>query len=250
MGVQPRVLAGCLGEFVEQHVDALGPSCHGPQRVQRADVARALPDPHQRSLPVQPRHAGFLDIAVAAKAFHRLGGVRGGTLAHPVLRGGQTDAAQQALALVAAHRGVGGTGHPHRDDGGGFGLDRQVGQHIAHQRLVNQIGAERLPVLGVMNGPGQAGAHAGRAAQCAVEPGEVDHLDDGRHTAALLADQPRGGAVVLDFRRGVSVVAELVLEALQEHSVAAAVGQHSGQEETGESAGRLSQDQEDVAHRR
>ncbi len=116
VGVQPRVLAGGLGELVEQHVDAFGPSCHGPQRVQRADVARALPDAHQRSLPVQPRHAGLLDVPVAAKAFHRLGGVRGGALAHPVLAGRQADAAQQGLALVAAHRGVGGAGHPHRDD--------------------------------------------------------------------------------------------------------------------------------------
>ena len=199
VGVQPRVLAGGLGEFVEQHVDAFGPSCHGAQRVQRADVAGALPDAHQRSLPVQPRHAGLLDVAVAAEALHRLGGVRGGALAHPVLAGGQADAAQQRLALVAAHRAVGGAGHPHREHRGGLGLDREVGEHVAHQRLVDQIGAERLSVLGVVDGAGQAGAHAGRAAQCAVQPGEVDHLDDGRHAAALLADQPRGGAVVLDL---------------------------------------------------
>ena len=64
-----------------------------------------------------------------------------------------------------------------------------------------------------------------------LEPREVDHLDDGRHAPAFLADQPRGGAVVLDLRRSVGVVAELVLEALQEHSVAGAVGHHRGRKE-------------------
>ena len=168
------------GQFVEQHLDAFGPGCHGAQRVQRADVAGALPDAHQRGLAVEPRHTGFLDVAVAAQAFHRLGGVRGGALAHPVLAGGQPDAAQQRLAFVAAHRAVGGAGHPHRDDGGRLGLDREVGQHVAHQRLVDQVLAERLSMLCVVDGAGQSAAHAGGAAQRAVQPGEVDHLDDGR----------------------------------------------------------------------
>ena len=231
VGVQARILARGLGQLVEQHVDALRPSCHGAQRVQRADVAGPLPDAHQRRLAVQPRHAGLLDVAVAAEAFHRLGGVRGGALAHPVLACRQADAAQQCLTFVAAHRAVGGAGHPHRDDGRGLGFDREVGEHVAHQRLVDQVLAERLSVLCVVDGAGQPAAHAGGAAQRAVQPGEVDHLDDGRHTAALLADQPRGGAVVLDLAGGVGVVAQLVLEPLQEHPIAAAVGQDSRQEE-------------------
>ena len=160
------------------------------------------------------------------------------------------DAAQQSFAFVAAHRVVGCAGHPHRDHGGGLGFHREVGQHVAHQRLVNQIVAERLSVLRVVNGAGQPAAHAGGAAQRAVQPGEVDHLDDGRHTAALLADQPRGGAVVLDLTGGVGVVAQLVLEPLQEHPIAAAVGQDSRQEEAAQSARRLGQHEEDVAHRR
>ena len=176
--------------------------------------------------------------------------MRGGALAHPVLAGRQADAAQQRLALVAAHRGVGGAGHPHRDDGGGLGLDGQVGQHVAHQRLVDQVLAERLSVLRVVDGAGQTAAHAGGAAQRAVEPGEVDHLDDGRHAAALLADQPRGRAVVLDLTGGVGVVAELVLEPLQEHPIAAAVGQDPRQEEAAQPGRRLRQHEEDVAHRR
>ena len=46
------------GQLVEQDLDAFGTSCHGAQRIQRADVTRALPDAHQRRLTVQPRHAG------------------------------------------------------------------------------------------------------------------------------------------------------------------------------------------------
>ena len=51
-----------------------------------------------------------------------------------------------------------------------------------------------LTVLRVVGGAHQPVAHARRAAERAVQPGQVDHLDDGRHTAALLADQPGGRA--------------------------------------------------------
>src|ERR1700758_4470777 len=46
VSVEAAVMSGCLGEFVEQHVDAFGPSHHGAQRIQRADVAGAFPDAH------------------------------------------------------------------------------------------------------------------------------------------------------------------------------------------------------------
>ena len=215
-----------------------------------ADVARALPDPHQRRLTVQPRHPGLLDIAVAAQAFQRFGGVRGRALAHPVLADGQTDAREQRLALVPAHRPVGGTGHPHRDDGRGLGLHGQVGQHVTHQRLVDQVGAERLSVLGVVDGAGQAGAHAGGAAQRAVQPGEVDHLDDGRDAAALLAHQPRDGAVVFDLAGRVGVVAELVLEPLQEHRLRLPSGSIRGNMKHDSPPGACASTRKMSAHRR
>ncbi|CAM5674980.1 hypothetical protein MAUB1S_00030 [Mycolicibacterium aubagnense] len=239
----------CLGQLVEQHLDALGLGGHGAQGVQRADIARTFPDAHQRGLPVQPRHARLLRVAVAAEALHGLRGVRRRALAHPVLGRGQTDSAEQAFALVATDSAVGGPGHAHREHGGGLGLDGHVGQHVAHQRLVDQVRTERLAVLRVVHGLGQTRAHAGGATECAVQSGQVDHLDDGRHAAAFLTDQPHRGAVVLDFAGGVGVVAELVLEPLDEHPVAGAVGQHPGQEETGQPAGRLGQHQEHVPHR-
>ncbi len=251
VGVQPRVVPGGAAEFVEQHLDALGPGCHGAQRVQRADVARALPDAHQRRLPVQPRHAGVLDVAVAAEALHRLGGVRGGALADPVLGGGQADAAQQGLAFVAA-------------DGARRWRRPSASPAMVAASASTARSASTLRISGwsIRYAPNafrcwawwmarvRPGAHAGGAAERAVQPGQVDHLDDGRHAAALLADQPRGGAVVLDLARGVGVVAELVLEPLQEHPVAGAVGQDPRQEEAGQPAGRLRQHQEHVAHRR
>ena len=56
--------------------------------------------------------------------------------------------------------------------------------------LLDQRLAERTAVAGVMSGLHQAGPHPGGGADHAVEPGHVDHLHDGAHAAALLADQP------------------------------------------------------------
>ena len=98
-----------------------------------------------------------------------------------------------------------------------------------------------------MDGSGQTLTHAGGTAQGAVQSGQVDHLDDGRHAATLLPDQPGDRTVVFDLAGGVGMVAELVLQPLNEHPVAGAVGQHPGQEEATEPARRLGQDQEHVA---
>ena len=249
MGVESRILAGGAGKLVEQHLDALRASCHGPQRIQRADIARALPDAHQRRLPVQPRHSGVLGITVAPEAFHGLAGVRCGALAHPVFGGGQTDTPQQCLALVATGGGVGGTGHSHRDDGGGLGFDGKIGEHVAHQWLVDQVGAEGLAVRSVVDGTGKALPHAGGAAQRAVQAGEIDHLDDGRYTAALFADKPGEGTVVFDLTGGVGVITELVLQALQKHSVAGSVRKHPRHQEATEPGRGLGEHQKHITHR-
>ena len=98
--------------------------------------------------------------------------------------------------------------------------------------------------------PSHAGPHAGGAAHHAVEAGVVDHLDDGRHAAALLADHPRPGAPELDLARGVGAVAELVLQALDVESVAPAVGKDAREQEARQAARRLGQHEERVAHRR
>ncbi len=223
---------------------------HGAQHVQGGDVAGALPDRDQRRLPVEPGHAGLLDVAVAAQALQGLGGVRRTALADPVLGDGQAEPADQRLLTVPGEGGVGGLGEPHRHGGGRLGLHHEVGEHIAHQRLVDQRPAERPAVQGVLDCPGGPEPHPGGGADGAVQAGRVDHLDDGPHPAALLADQQAVRLLVLDLGGGVGLVAELVLEPLEAEPVAAAVRQHARQQEAAEPARRLGEGEEEVGHRR
>ena len=103
-------------------------------------------------------------------------------------------------------------------------------------------------MLGVVDGSGETLTHAGGAAQGAVQPGQVDHLDDGRHAAALLAYQPGDRTVVLHLARGIAVVTELILQALQEHSVAGAVGQYPRHQEATQTRRSLGEHQEYITH--
>ena len=68
--------------------------------------------------------------------------------------------------------------------------------------------------------------------------------------AAFLADEPGHRLVVLHLRGGVGPVAQLVLEPLQVHAVAGAVGQDARQQEAGQATGGLREHQEHVAHGR
>ena len=93
-------------------------------------------------------------------------------------------------------------------------------------------------------------AHRRGRPEHAVEARVVDHLDDRRHTASLLADEPRPRGLELDLARRVRAVAELVLQPLDVEAVARAVRQHARDEEAREAAFRLRQHEERVAHRR
>ena len=168
----------------------------------------------------------------------------------PVLEHRVGDALQALRLGVAGDRLVVGAGEAHRRDRRRLRLDRQVGEHVLHQRLVDQDGAEDGAVRGVVDRLGDAGAHADGRAEHAVEPGVVDHLDDRRHPRALLADQPGRGGVELDLAGGVRAVAELVLQPLQAEAVALAVRRPAREEEAGEAALGLGEDEEGVAHRR
>ena len=68
--------------------------------------------------------------------------------------------------------------------------------------------------------------------------------------APLLAHQARPRAVELDLARGVRAVAELVLQPLEVERVLGPVRQHAREQEAGEPARRLGEDEEGVAHRR
>ena len=142
-------------------------------------------------------------------------------------------------------------GQPQRQRRRRLGLDRQVGQHVAHQRLVGEQAAERAAVRGVVGRLRHAPARIS-----AVDPSTQSSRVAAtismmvRDAAALLAEPPRPGAVELDLGRRVRPVAQLVLEPLEPERVARAVRQHPRHQEAGQPAGRLRQHQEQVAHRR
>ena len=97
---------------------------------------------------------------------------------------------------------------------------------------------------------GDGPAQRRRRAERAVEPGVTDHLDDRRHAAPLLADEPRPRAVELDLGRGIRAVAELVFEPLEVERVDFAVGRPARKEEAREPALGLREHEERIAHRR
>ena len=144
---------------------------------------RALPDRVQRRVTVEHRQARVLDEAVAAETLQRLGGMGGGALADPVLH---TAVANRRNAASPARRSC---GRPAARRGGRLGLDGQVGQDVAHGRLVDQQRPEGGAVAGMVDRLDRAAAQTGGRAQQTVQPGVVDHPDDRRHAASLLADQ-------------------------------------------------------------
>ena len=164
-------------------------------------------------------------------------------LAHPVFAERDADARESGLAAVER------AGQPQQQHRRRFGLEREVGQHVAHQRLIDEQRAERAPVARVVRGLRERLAHQRCGTGDAVEPGVVHHLDDRRDAASLVADPQRKRAVELDLARRVGTVAELVLEPLDAKRVARSVRQHARQEEARQAAGRLREDEKRVAHR-
>ena len=119
----------------------------------------------------------------------------------------------------------------HRERGGGFALEREIGQHFHHQRLRREGSAERDPVACVMKRSRECGAHQARRRQHAIETRVLDHLENRRYAAPGFANRPRIGTVELDFRRCIRPVAELVFEAVDPDGVARSIGKHPRQQE-------------------
>ena len=134
-------------------------------------------------------------------------------------------------------------------DRGRLGLEGEVGKDVAHQGLVHQPRAEGGAVPRVVQGAHEGLTHGGGRAEDAVEPGGGDHVDDGAHAAALVADPHTPRAVELDLGGRVGAVAELVLEALQRKGIAGAVVEDARDEEAGGAGVGLGEDEEGVAHR-
>ena len=161
----------------------------------------------------QPRERAVFHHAAAADALHRLVGVVRRALADPVLADGSAQAHQQVLVAVgpAVHRARDAHGQRER----AFALERQVGEHVAHQRLLVEHLAERRADRAVVQSLRHRRALAGRGADHAIEARHRDHLDDRAHAAALLADHPRERAAQLGLARRVRDVAHLALQAQQ-----------------------------------
>ena len=113
---------------------------HGAQHVEALHVAAAFPDRVDRRLAEQPRERAVLHHAAAADALHRLVGVARRALADPVFADRRAQADQQILVRVGAvvHRAR----DAHRQRERAFALEHQVGEHVAHQRLLVQHLAE------------------------------------------------------------------------------------------------------------
>ena len=178
----------------------------------------------------------------------RLVGQRRPHLAHPVLGDRRHQPAPGRGMRVGG--AVEAARQPERQGGRRLHVERQVGQHLRHQRLVDEMLLEHGAVPAVVDGVGERQPHQAGRAHRAVEPRARHHLDDGRHAAALLADQPGVRSLELHLGGGIGAVAELVLEPLEAQRIDGAVGQEARHQEAGEAARRLRQHQEGVAHGR
>ena len=220
------------------------------QQIQRHDVTGAFPNRIHRHLAVDAGHDAFtalLHVAVTAQAFHGFLCKMAAAFADPEL-GHRCQQARHRL-LVRVGVVVKGAGQANCQRGGRFRFQRQVGQHIAHQGLINQRFA-KSPALGAMvQCKAQGLAHQAAGAQRAIKTRHRAHFEDLRNAPAFIAHQPGRGVFKLDLAAGVGLVAQLVLEALDANTVEAAVGQYTWQEKAAQSAWRLRQHQEGVTHR-
>ena len=153
--------------------------------------------------------------------------------------------------LVAGDRFVVGAGQAHRRDRRRLRLDREVGEDVAHQRLVDQ---HRLPKAERWEAWWIAWATPTRIP---VAPPRTQSrrvwLTISMIVRTPAPSSPTSQAearVELDLAGGVGAVAELVLQPLQAEAVALAVRRPAREEEAGDAAVGLGEDEEGVAHRR
>ena len=167
--------------------------------VQRNHVATAFPDRVQWRLAEQPRHGALFHEADAAVAFECLVDEARLALADPELGRGRGQP-HEGGRLLAGRCLVQSGPDPQCKGCGGFAFENQVGEHGPHGGLIDQRLAEGPAVCGMPDRPNESGAHAACRTECAVVPGELNHLDDGRHATPFVADALCPGAVILDLR--------------------------------------------------
>jgi hypothetical protein len=142
----------------------------------------------------------------------------------PVFANRRADANQQPGARIAGFLVVDRPREPKGEEGRRFDLEGEVGDHVLHQRLVDQRLLERAASGRVMDGLGEGPTHQARGAEGEIEPRQMRHGECRLDALSLFADKPAERAAVLDLARRVRFVAALVLEALDQQTIARAVG--------------------------
>ena len=148
--VEPGVARG-LSHLGEEGVERTAVGGHGAKDVEALDVARPLPDRVEGRLSKKARHPGLLDVSVAAEALEAFRHMGRLALADPVLEDRVGDSLERLGPLVAGDRVVIGAGQSKGGDRGGLRLDAEVGEHVLHQRLLDQRPAEGRAVVGVVD---------------------------------------------------------------------------------------------------
>ena len=213
-----------------------------------------LPDPShnavERALPEEPGHGRLLDVPVAAETFERFGRVLRGPLARPELDDRGEKALDEPFVLVAVG-GVVGPGQPHGGHGGRLRLEGEVGEHVGHERLVDEQTTERRAMGGMPGGLGQALADRPRW-RPRMQSRRV-WLTISMMVRTPLPSSPTSRPIdsgQFDLTRCVRTVAQLVLQPLDPDRVPRAVGAPARHPEAAESGGGLGQHEEPVGHRR
>ena len=91
--------------------------------------------------------------------------------------------------------------------------------------------------------------HQAGTADHAIEPGVISHLDDGRDATAFFPDHDAVGTLEFDFTAGVGAVAQLVLQALHQYRILAAIGTPARHEKARQAAIGACQHHMRIAHR-
>jgi hypothetical protein len=102
------------------------------------------------------------------------------------------------------------TREAHEQDGGRLGFQGQVRNDVLHLDMIEEFLPERRTVARVVDRLRDGEAHHPGRDERTVETGVIDHLDDGRHAASFLPDQPRDGVIEFDLGGGIGAVAKFV----------------------------------------
>ena len=186
----------------------------------------------------------LFDESVSTQAFERFRRVRRGAFRNPILSRRDGQSSKFAIAFVEGSR------DSHQQQRRCFGFEREIRQHVPHQRLIDQRFSECPPVSRVMNSLIERLPHQCCRSHHAIEARVLHHVDDGRDAAAFFADPLRPRAVKFHFARRVRTVPEFLFQALEMKRVALPVAGPARHEKAGESAGSLRQHQKCIAHRR